>query len=133
MATMLLEQRVKERRADRRVSLENFLVSVQRCSWPLWIATGPSYSARGVDLSFGGIAFKGREHFRPGEHVTVTIFPKGGGRLTAEGLRLHGRVMWSEARRGGNRETVGIRFAGARKTIRTRVAAWTARLKHLLR
>ena len=105
---------------------------VRRCLWRLWVPTGPEYTATVFNLGFRGLALRGQQHYRPGEHLVVTLYPKGRSRGPEDRLTLRGRVAWCAAPGGSFRETVGIRFSGRPQVVRQRIAAWAARNKSRL-
>ena len=132
MGTTVAGLAIRERRTSPRISIGRCLVRVRRCRWPLWTPTGAEYTARGLNLSFGGLAFRGRQPYRIGEHVQVSIQPMGDDAPAGESLTLKGRVVWSESSPAGRRESTGLRFAGNHDALRAHISAWAARVKHLL-
>jgi Tfp pilus assembly protein PilZ len=122
-----------ERRSLPRMPIEGCVVRVRRCRWPWWTPAAQEHTAAGMSLSFSGLAMRGRQHYRTGEHVLLTIQPMQNDLPVGETLTLRGRVVWSEQCRTGSRETTGIRFAGSPDHLRATISAWAARAKQFLR
>lgn len=123
---------IKERRETPRMPIHRCGARVRRCVWRLWVPTGPEHTATVFNLGSRGLALRGQQHYRLGEHVAVTLYSKGGGHGPKDSLTLRGRVMWCAAPGGSSRETVGIQFTGRPQAVRQRIAAWASRNKSRL-
>ena len=129
---MVAGQAISERRSRPRMPLRHCRARIRRCPWRLWIPSGQEAITPVLNLSLGGMAIVGRHHYRLGEHVLATLYPKGQARAARARLTVRGRVAWCVAPGSGTRELVGIQFVGRSAALHRRITDWAARHRHLL-